>query len=645
MRTFVCLMAVSINFVLLSLSNSFGSESVALNPNLKIISSRSSELGNLQLHHPDISPDGKYIAYSASFSKGNIWVQEIHSGKSWPVTEVDSLSGNWGDVTPRWSPDGKKIFFSSDRGGKEIHVYIVNFDGSNLKRISEKPVSLSPDGQAWDGIGNWMPDGKSVVYSIVNRSENSSVLMEYDLIMEQNKVLHSFSDRITFSPNVSPDGKSIIYETKDNQGFEVIDLDTKHTKIIPCDVDGGRQPRWSPDGEWIAFQRGGSRGWENYIMRKNGSSLTRVAAPELDAQVPSFSADGKSLVYHATELVDLSLMIYDRKTSQETALLDSVSTVGWAWGSWAPNKKLLSILEVKETNEISERATLKIIDISKGVLSETIDVYAINWGAAYKPPAWKNDSSGFYCIVIEDEKPELAHVNLNNFSTDILTQTGTIKHSLALSPDQELLAYVSGDQESQNIWIYDLVLGEIYQATFSEGTRKTQLSFSPEGNYLLFHEDSQTTGMDIMLLEVETNIVSQQTDYANFEFDGQWIDEETIAFTAFSPDPNYSGRVFLRKSLNKKETEHVWGNKNGWVVNATATPKGNSAFYQVKWPLGEFVYHNAITDEIREIASNIRMPIPSLGISHFAYLKSTRDVTTDIWMENIEQIVSNPKLP
>ena len=147
------------------------------NPNHKIISRHTPELEGFDLHHPDISPDGEFIAFTASFNFGNIWVQEISTGKTWSVTKRDSTSA-WGDVCPRWSPDGSKLFFTSDRGGKEVHVFIVNSDGSNLTQVSDEPVS---NGTAWDGIGNWMPDGESVVYAILNKAEKSSVLIEYEL--------------------------------------------------------------------------------------------------------------------------------------------------------------------------------------------------------------------------------------------------------------------------------------------------------------------------------------------------------------------------------------------------------------------------------------------------------------------------------
>ena len=612
------------------------------NPNHKIISRQTPELEGFDLHHPDISPDGEFIAFTASFNYGNIWVQEISTGKTWSVTKRDSTSA-WGDVCPRWSPDGSKLFFTSDRGGNEVHVFIVNSDGSNLTQVSDEPVS---NGGAWDGIGNWMPDGESVVYAILNKAEKSSVLIEYELESKKNKILHAFPDRIAYWPNVSPNGKTIVYVKNENEGLELLDLATKTAKPIVCDIDNPSQPRWSPDGEWIGFQSGGG-GWKNYIMRSDGSSLTRISGPELEAQVPSFTSDGKSVVYHAREVVGYSLAVLDTETTKEIVLIDSVSMAEWYWGSWAPNNKFISFMEMTGEGEDEKYGYgfLRIVDLDGKFIGKPTKIKTVNWNPAYKPPAWKSDSAGLYVIAEKNGNMELAHVSVNDSSVEFLTDTGTDKHSIVLSPDQELIAYVSGDKGTENIWIYDLYLRENYQATFSDGARKTMLSFSPDGTNVLFHKDHQETGMDIMVIDVETNIVSQQTNFENFEFDGQWIDDKTIGFSGNTKNSGFGGRVWFQKALDQISIDSIVGNKGGWVVTPIATEKGNKVYYQLNWPVGDFFSHDLRTNSIRKISTRIHAPIVSDDESNFAYLKSEKEVFHEIRLENIEHVLSSTKFP
>ena len=629
--------------IILAISEYPVSATESSNPNHRIISRHTPELEGFNLHHPDISPDGEFIAFTASFNFGNIWVQEISTGKTWPVTKRDSTSA-WGDVCPRWSPDGSKLFFTSDRGGEEVHVFIVNSDGSNLTQISDEAVS---NGSAWDGIGNWMPDSKSVIYPILNKTEKSSTLVEYELDSQKNLILHSFPDREALWPNVSPNGKTIVYVNGENDGLELLDLDTKTTTPIVCDIDNPSQPRWSPNGEWIGFQRGGSRGWANYIIRSDGTSLHRISDPELDAQVPSFTSDGKSVVYHAREVVGYSLAVLDTETTEEMVLVDSVSMSEWYWGSWAPNNKFISFMDITAEGEDENYGygSLRIVDLDGNFIARPTKIKTVNWNPAYKPPAWKSDSSGLYVIADRNGKLELAHVSVDDFSIEFLTDTGTDKHSIALSPDQELIAYVSGDKDTENIWIYDLYLRESYPATFSDGARKTMLSFSPDGTKVLFHKDNKETGMDIMVLNVETNIVSQQTNFPNFEYDAQWIDDTTIGFSGNTEDSGFGGRVWFQKALDQTTIDSIVGNKNGWVVTPIATNKGSIIYYQLNWPVGNFFSHDLSTNSVRQVSTRVHAPIVSQGETNFAFAKTVEEVFHEIRIENIEHLFSGRSFP
>ena len=92
-----------------------------------------------------------------------------------------------------------------------------------------------------------------------------------------------------------------------------------------------------------------------------------------------------------------------------------------------------------------------------------------------------------------------------------------------------------------------------------------------------------------MVLDVETNIVSQQTNFKNFEFDAQWIDDTTIGFSGNTENSGFAPRrVWFQKALDKTTTDSIVGNKSGWVVTPIATNKGNKIYYQLGWPSAIF---------------------------------------------------------
>src|SRR5947207_6756401 len=97
---------------------------------------------------PDISPDGKLVAFSYL---GDIWVVEAIGGVARPVTMHEAH-----DVNPVFSPDGKQIAFSSNRHGS-YDVFVV-------PSVGGKPRRLTFD-SGHDMVTGWTPDGKHVVFS------------------------------------------------------------------------------------------------------------------------------------------------------------------------------------------------------------------------------------------------------------------------------------------------------------------------------------------------------------------------------------------------------------------------------------------------------------------------------------------------
>src|ERR1700735_4350528 len=97
---------------------------------------------------PDISPDGKMVAFSYL---GDIWTVETIGGVARPVTMHEGH-----DVNPCFSPDGRWIAFSSNRHG--------SYDVFAMAAHGGKPRRLTFD-SAQDMVVGWMPDGKSIIFS------------------------------------------------------------------------------------------------------------------------------------------------------------------------------------------------------------------------------------------------------------------------------------------------------------------------------------------------------------------------------------------------------------------------------------------------------------------------------------------------
>ncbi len=111
---------------------------------------------------PAWSPDGKRIAFMSSRddkSRSEIYVMTVDGSKAWRLTHDKRTAAR-----PAWSPDGKRIAFMSTRSnrqqawdGDELEIYVMDADGANIQRLTHRSGA--------DSHPDWSPDGKKIVFT------------------------------------------------------------------------------------------------------------------------------------------------------------------------------------------------------------------------------------------------------------------------------------------------------------------------------------------------------------------------------------------------------------------------------------------------------------------------------------------------
>jgi Tol biopolymer transport system component len=145
----------------------------------------------------DVSPDGKTIVFDLL---GDIFTLPIAGGRATPLT-----SGMAFDAQPRYSPDGKRIVFMSDRDG-ETNIWIVNSDGSSPVQLTYTQTSnvsyASPE---------WSPDGSSIVVSRGEKGAVSPGLVLYEINVDSRagKPLSTSIKGDYLGPAFGPDARFV----------------------------------------------------------------------------------------------------------------------------------------------------------------------------------------------------------------------------------------------------------------------------------------------------------------------------------------------------------------------------------------------------------------------------------------------------
>jgi TolB protein len=200
------------------------------------------------------------------------------------------------DRYPCWSPDGRRIAFTSDRNDS-TNLYVIGADGTGLKRIVNSPAvcympswqrtpkgerivfgmhgarpemaSVRPDGSELQmlGVGHdpcLAPDGHRIAYTGEVPGGVTVCLMDLEGGNKRPLVSGASKPGAVF-PNWSPDSKSIVYSWPVGEALELF--------VIGADGRGQRQlthsggictpAAWSPDGRWISYRFTDEAYWRN----------------------------------------------------------------------------------------------------------------------------------------------------------------------------------------------------------------------------------------------------------------------------------------------------------------------------------------------------------------------------------------------
>jgi len=233
--------------------------------------------------------------------------------------KVDTIYGTSKveDKYPKWSPDGRYIVFESNRLGENFQIFRMKSDGTeiiqmtNNQLVNETPV--------------WSPDGTMIMYSSYlddDRVNNDIFIMNSDGSEVRRLTNNSLrDDHATFSP----DGKKILFDSqRDDTGI----TKSKNYELYEMNIDGSDVkrltnyegwdtfPSYSPDGKKIVWRRiipdSTSRGVSNsevFMMNSDGTNIKNLSNHSSFDGYPVWSPDGKQILFSSYRSGNMQLYV------------------------------------------------------------------------------------------------------------------------------------------------------------------------------------------------------------------------------------------------------------------------------------------------------------------------------------------------
>jgi eukaryotic-like serine/threonine-protein kinase len=341
--------------------------------------------------NPSWSPDGKRVVISTeggnnpwgrSFT-AQLWVVEVQSGERKKIYDGDAVMPRWSpnghriafwalpfsdrgqrdiltipadggearavtndpqlDWSPSWGPDGRFLYFASDRGGS-MNLWRAPID--EVTGVVTGPLQALTTPSASSGELTIARTGGQIAYAASNTQLNVHRIAIDPLSMKaQGNDFPVTSGSTQFiEPDVSPDGSTVVMRNLAGQeDLYIVKPDGTDLRRITDDAPKDRAAKWSPDGRRIAFYSDRNGRYEIWSIDPEGSNLQQLTKTTGETVwYPVWSPDGQRLLAHnssGTSIFDLRGAL----PSSEAETLPPIEE-GLAFGAmaWSPDGKWLA---------------------------------------------------------------------------------------------------------------------------------------------------------------------------------------------------------------------------------------------------------------------------------------------------------------
>ncbi len=328
---------------------------------------------------PRFSPDGKYLSFTSSRkgpAKGNqVWLLDRSGGEAVQLTDVKGRLQGY-----EWSPDSKRLALVIGDPDPEAEANAAAAE-SGGKAKPPKPIVLDRYKFKQDGAGYLTSGRKSYIYlfDIETKKLDRLTTSKSD---ESSPSWSPDGSRIAFysnhnaDPDRDSDGQLYVAEAKANAAEKLL--------TTPANRVGRGRFEWSPDGKWIALLEDDEKKWGAYnmshlaIVAADGSAapkrLPTVEALDRGVSSPRFSADGKSILFTVTD----NRSVYPAQVNLASGKVDRLLNPPIVLSSWdtAGNRSIVLSGNASKYTEVYafENGSLRQITHQNDALFSELDL-------------------------------------------------------------------------------------------------------------------------------------------------------------------------------------------------------------------------------------------------------------------------------
>ncbi len=264
---------------------------------------------------PSWSPAGKWIAFMGMGKPGQRDIATIPAAGGEPVWITRDPALDW---SPQWAPDGRFLYFASNRGGAH-NIWRVEIDQRTGEVVGDFQ-DVTRGGSGLQGFLSLAEDGRSIAYA--ERQEISNLMaVPYDqeaMGVTGPPVAITSGPRSVGHFDVSPDGEWIAFmRLSPWEDIVLMRADGSEARKLTDDPHYDRRPRFSPDGEQIYFYSNIDDSVRVWSIRPDGTGRTLITDSDDGFLFTDPSPDGITLSTNSDEGGELFSLAepYSRQTT------------------------------------------------------------------------------------------------------------------------------------------------------------------------------------------------------------------------------------------------------------------------------------------------------------------------------------------